>query len=161
MVRLTSTSHCFSLKNDWNVHFYKKNYLHFIKNCLGPTYKKPKPRKSAFIKNSSFEINRDSCLTQSLLTSLIKGEWNNCEKCFLQYCNNTVFASLFSNIRRADKNKKIIDTIIKRAFFLCSFLLRMKLVHANIRQKIRGYNHRVKFFASIINISNINNTMSN
>ena len=34
------------------MHFYKKkNYLHFIKkNCLGPTYKKTKPRKSAFIK---------------------------------------------------------------------------------------------------------------
>ena len=40
---------------------YIKNYLHFIKNCLGPTYKKPKPRKSAFIKKSSFEINRDPC----------------------------------------------------------------------------------------------------
>ena len=39
--------------------FIKKNYLHYIKNCIGPTYKKPKPRKSAFIKNSSFEINRD------------------------------------------------------------------------------------------------------
>ena len=37
----------------------------------------------------------------------------------------------------------------------------MKLIHENIRQQILGYNHRVKFFASIINISNINNTMSN
>ena len=50
--------------------FYKKNYLHFIKNCIGPTYKKPKPRKSAFIKNSSFEINRDPSLTDSLTHSL-------------------------------------------------------------------------------------------
>ena len=39
--------------------FIKKKLPSFYKNCLGPTYKKPKPRKSAFIKNSSFEINRD------------------------------------------------------------------------------------------------------
>ena len=41
------------------MHFYKKLPSFYKKNCLGPTYKKPKPRKSAFIKNSSFEINRD------------------------------------------------------------------------------------------------------
>ena len=41
----------------------KKTYFHCIKNCIGPTYKKPKPRKSAFIKNSSFDINRDPCCT--------------------------------------------------------------------------------------------------
>ena len=39
--------------------FYKKLHSFYKKNCIGPTYKKPKPRKSAFIKNSSFEINRD------------------------------------------------------------------------------------------------------
>ena len=29
---------------------------------MGPTDKKPKSRKSAFIKNSRFEINRDPCV---------------------------------------------------------------------------------------------------
>ena len=37
----------------------KKTTFIVLKICMGPTYKKPKSRKSAFIKNSSFEINRD------------------------------------------------------------------------------------------------------
>ena len=75
MSRLYAVFYILCKKLDWRSHLAKsalkmiemnkmctfiKNYLHFIKkNCLGPTYKKPKPRKSAFIKNSSFEINRD------------------------------------------------------------------------------------------------------
>ena len=40
--------------------FYEK-LPRFIRNCIGPPYKKLKPLKSAFTKNSSFEINRDPC----------------------------------------------------------------------------------------------------
>ena len=39
----------------------KKNYLHFIKNCIRPPYKKLKSLKSGFIENSNFENNRDPC----------------------------------------------------------------------------------------------------
>ena len=42
-----------------------ENYLHFIKNCIRPPYKKLKSLKSGFIENSNFENNRDPC--QSLL----------------------------------------------------------------------------------------------
>ena len=38
--------------------FYKKLPC-FIKNCIWPTYKKLQPPKSAIIRNSIFEINRD------------------------------------------------------------------------------------------------------
>ena len=61
----------FSILQDWRSHLAKSlfilhKYLKFIKradikNCIGPTYKKPKPWKSAFIKISRFEINRDPC----------------------------------------------------------------------------------------------------
>ena len=44
------------------MHSFIKNYLHCIKNCIGPTDKKIKPRKSALVKNSSFDINRDPCI---------------------------------------------------------------------------------------------------
>ena len=36
-----------------------ENYLHFIKNCIRPPYKKLKSLKSGFIENSNFENNRD------------------------------------------------------------------------------------------------------
>ena len=38
-----------------------ENYLHFIKNCIRPPYKKLKSLKSGFIENSNFENNRDPC----------------------------------------------------------------------------------------------------
>ena len=38
-----------------------ENYLHFIKNCIRPPYKKLKSLKSGFIENSNFENNRDAC----------------------------------------------------------------------------------------------------
>ena len=38
-----------------------ENYLHFIKNCIRPPYKKLKTLKSGFIENSNFENNRDPC----------------------------------------------------------------------------------------------------
>ena len=42
--------------------FFKKNYLHYIKNCIGPTDKKTQISEiSLYKKNSSFEINRDPC----------------------------------------------------------------------------------------------------
>ena len=40
-----------------------ENYLHFIKNCIRPPYKKLKSLKSRFIENSNFEDNRDPCPT--------------------------------------------------------------------------------------------------
>ena len=61
--------------------FIKKKLPSFYKkNCLGPTYKEPKPRKSVFIKNLSFETNRDPCLIQpftyfALLKSYIANSW--------------------------------------------------------------------------------------
>ena len=36
-----------------------ENYLHFMKNCIRPPYKKLKSLKSGFIENSNFENNRD------------------------------------------------------------------------------------------------------
>ena len=39
-----------------------ENYLHFIKNCIKPPYKKLKSLKSGFIENSNFENNRDPCV---------------------------------------------------------------------------------------------------
>ena len=42
--------------------FIKKNYLHFIKNCIRPPYKKLKSLKSGLRENSNFENNRDPCL---------------------------------------------------------------------------------------------------
>ena len=36
-----------------------ENYLHFMKNCIRPPYKKLKTLKSGFIENSNFENNRD------------------------------------------------------------------------------------------------------
>ena len=38
-----------------------ENYLHFIKNCIRPPYKKLKSLKSGIIENSNFENNRDPC----------------------------------------------------------------------------------------------------
>ena len=38
-----------------------ENYLHFIKNCIRPPYKKLKSLKLGFIENSNFENNRDPC----------------------------------------------------------------------------------------------------
>ena len=38
------------------MHSFIKNYLHCIKNCIGPTDKKPKPRKSALIKKTQVLI---------------------------------------------------------------------------------------------------------
>ena len=38
------------------MHSFIKNYLHCIKNCIGPTDKKPKPRKSALIKNQVLKL---------------------------------------------------------------------------------------------------------
>ena len=38
-----------------------ENYLHFIKNCIRPPYKKLKTLKSGFIENSNSENNRDPC----------------------------------------------------------------------------------------------------
>ena len=38
-----------------------ENYLHFMKNCIRPPYKKLKSLKSGFIENSNFENNRDPC----------------------------------------------------------------------------------------------------
>ena len=61
----------FSILQDWRSHLAKSlfilhRYLKFIKradikNCIGPTYKKPKPRKLAFIKDSSFERETPGC----------------------------------------------------------------------------------------------------
>ena len=39
-----------------------ENYLHFIKNCIRPPYKKLESLKSGFIENSNFENNRDPWL---------------------------------------------------------------------------------------------------
>ena len=39
-----------------------ENYLHFMKNCIRPPYKKLKSLKSGFIENSNFENNRDPCM---------------------------------------------------------------------------------------------------
>ena len=42
--------------------FYKKkNYVHFMKNCIRSLYEKLKALKSGFIENSNFENNRDPC----------------------------------------------------------------------------------------------------
>ena len=52
--------------------FYKKkkNYLHFIKNCIRPPYKKLKSLKSGFIKNSNFENNRDLCAEDLVICAI-------------------------------------------------------------------------------------------
>ena len=42
-----------------------ENYLHFIKNCIRPPYKKLKSLKSGFIENSNFENNRDPWTLES------------------------------------------------------------------------------------------------
>ena len=47
------------------MHTFIKNYLHFIKNCIRPPYKKLKSLKSGFIENSNFENNRDPCFITS------------------------------------------------------------------------------------------------
>ena len=41
------------------MHTFIENYLHFMKNCIRPPYKKLKSLKSGFIENSNFENNRD------------------------------------------------------------------------------------------------------
>ena len=63
----------FSILLDWRAHLAKtlftskihkmrifiENYLHFMKNCIRPPYKKLQSLKSGFIENSNFENNRD------------------------------------------------------------------------------------------------------
>jgi len=50
--------------------FYKKKLPRFIKNCILPTYKKLQPPKSAIIRNSIFEINRDPCASVKEMTNM-------------------------------------------------------------------------------------------
>ena len=60
-----------------------ENYLHFMKNCIRPPYKKLKTLKSGFIENSNFENNRDPwcmgkwCLSQTPLFSKHHFFWPN------------------------------------------------------------------------------------
>ena len=49
-----------------------ENYLHFMKNCIRPPYKKFKPLKSGFMENSNFDNNRDPCFRiERMLTRLV------------------------------------------------------------------------------------------
>ena len=52
-----------------------ENYLHFIKNCIRPPYKKLESLKSGFIENSNFENNRDPwcrVLENTVPTNILK-----------------------------------------------------------------------------------------
>ena len=46
-----------------------EKYLHFMKNCIRPPYKKLKTLKSGIIENSNFENNRDPCRGHPYYTS--------------------------------------------------------------------------------------------
>ena len=52
-----------------------ENYLHFMKNCIRPPYKKLKSLKSGFIENSNFENNRDPCPS---VVSTIISKYSKC-----------------------------------------------------------------------------------
>ena len=53
-----------------------ENYLHFIKNCIRPPYKKLKPLKSGFIEKPNFENNRDPCDVHQDPTNLIRKDYS-------------------------------------------------------------------------------------
>ena len=50
--------HCY-ISQIHKMRTFIENYLHFMKNCIRPPYKK---LKSGFIENSNFENNRDPCI---------------------------------------------------------------------------------------------------
>ena len=54
-----------------------ENYLHFMKNCIGPHYEKLKPLKSGFIENTNFENNRDPCSTVAYIFQFTKNKATN------------------------------------------------------------------------------------
>ena len=97
-----------------------KNYLHYVKNCIGPTYKKLKPWKSAFIKNSSFENNRDPCA----------GTPPSPPKKFYQNTGNTLIwalFNLFSSKKSWTRNQRKRRTIQSLKPLVYSIGLQLKL----------------------------------
>ena len=38
--------------------FFIENYLHFMKNCIRPPYRKLKPLGTGFVENSNFENDK-------------------------------------------------------------------------------------------------------